>query len=317
MEAEFFGEKTITVEAGQTILEASLNAGIPHFHACGGKAKCSTCRILILEGEQHLSKPNQLEEKIRALVKLPATVRLACQVTVETGSVKVDRMIKDWSEASAFLKLDEHRPGHFELRPLGEEKQLVLFFLDIRNFTPFVEKHLPFDVIYLIRKLFDIFYAAIVNKQGQVIETTGDEMYAVFGQATSLKKAADSAIAAGFDILEQLRSLNNAYAQILSPGFEVGIGLHSGKVIIGEINLGGYIKKNVMGLAVNIAARIQQSTKQLNNSFIVSGEIIRQSTYNGISEEREVMLAGIGNPIHVHLIGKPYEDRHSGNERPV
>ncbi len=56
MEVEFLGEKTIIVEQGQSLLKASLNAGIPHFHACGGKAKCSTCRVLVLEGDQHLSR---------------------------------------------------------------------------------------------------------------------------------------------------------------------------------------------------------------------------------------------------------------------
>lgn len=307
MKIEFLGEKTIPIDKDQTILDASLQAGIPHFHACGGKGKCTTCRIIVLEGEENLSKPNKKEAKLMNAIKLATSIRLACQTRVEKEPVKVERIIKDESDICQYLEDDGQYPNKIKLKPLGEEKYLVLFFLDIRDFTPFVETYLPFDVIYITRKLFDIFYKVITQHHGQIIETAGDELYAVFGRESSIKEAADAAISAGHAILDELDILNKAYVHIYLPKeFEVGIGIHSGKVIVGEFNLGHQLKTSVMGLAVNIASRIQNSTKDLNNSFIASDEVIRHSSFKGSSESREINLKGVSTRYKLHLLGKPY-----------
>src|SRR5687768_16341913 len=95
MQLIFEGEKTIDITNGESILDASLKAGIPHFHACGGKGKCSTCRILILEGAENLAPVNKIESFLRSRIPFPEKVRLACQTMVEKGAVKVERIIKD------------------------------------------------------------------------------------------------------------------------------------------------------------------------------------------------------------------------------
>ena len=77
-QVEFNGEKVISVGKGQTILDASLAAGIPHYHACGGKAQCTTCRIMVLEGEQQLSSLTTYGRTVKAVRKLPDNVRLSC-----------------------------------------------------------------------------------------------------------------------------------------------------------------------------------------------------------------------------------------------
>src|SRR5258708_10228884 len=105
MEVEFLGEKTIDVEPGQSLLNASLSAGIPHFHACGGKAKCSTCRVLVLEGDQHLNKPNFAEILLKSKIGLPDAVRLACQTHV-SGPVKVDLFLQHESEIQPLVQVN-------------------------------------------------------------------------------------------------------------------------------------------------------------------------------------------------------------------
>ena len=184
----------------------------------------------------------------------------------------------------------------------------MLFFLDIRDFTPFVETYLPFDVIYLTRKLFDIFYKAIIRFNGQIIETAGDEVYAIFGLRTSINDAADEAISAGRAILEELDNLNEKYLRVyFAKEFEIGIGIHAGKVIVGEFNFGSERRTNVMGLAVNIASRIQDSTKELNNSFVVSEDVMRLSSSKETFEIREINLRGVTSAYKLHLLGRPYK----------
>ena len=82
---EFIGDRSLKIEEGQSILEASLAAGIPHYHACGGNAQCSTCRVLVERGAEHLTPFNQKESALRARIPMPSNVRLACQTFV-TGS---------------------------------------------------------------------------------------------------------------------------------------------------------------------------------------------------------------------------------------
>src|SRR5260221_578489 len=303
---EFFGEKIVPIASGQSILRASLGAGIPHFHACGGNAKCSTCRVMVLEGGEFLSEQNRAETKLKDKIGLPAAVRLACQTHVLGGFVKVERMLKDHADLPDVVLLDEKRPGKFKLKPLGQEKHLVLFFLDIRNFTTFVETHPPFDVVYAMRKIFGTFFDVLSKHDGDVLETAGDEIYAIFGMNTHLKAAADSGIAASLEILVALDELNNTYHNILQNKMEVGIGLHSGSVVLGKISVGGKPKLSTVGLAINVASRIQQHTKKLNNSILVSEDVIRQSSMKPKTEGTKLKLDGVSSPVSVYALGKPY-----------
>ena len=308
MQVEFVGERSITVNKEQTLLDASLQAGIPHFHACGGKGKCTTCRIMILEGEENLSRPNKKEAKLRDSIKMKSSIRLACQTRVLREPVVVERIIKDEAEISQYIQLNKKELKAIKLKPLGEEKYLVLFFLDIRNFTPFVESYLPFDVMYITRKLYEIFHKVIHKYNGKIIETAGDGLYAVFGFETSIKKAADDGISAGLAIIDELDRLNKTYLNVyFFKEFEVGIGIHSGKVIIGQLNLEGRLKTTVMGLAVNIASRIQNATKDLNNSFVASEEVVRHSSLKVSSQYSQINLKGVTSNYNVHLLGRQYK----------
>ena len=85
--------------------------------------------------------------------------------------------------------------------------------------------------------------------------------------------------------------------------------IHSGKVIVGRFNLGDHNKTNVMGLAVNIASRLQNSTKHLNNNFVASAELMSHSKYSSSNNKAKLNLKGISNSFAVHLLGRPYQSR--------
>ena len=139
----------ITIAEDQTILEASLSNNIMHYNACGGKAKCSTCRVLVVDGEESLTQPNKRERSLAEKNNFPTNVRLACQTKVTGNHAKIKRIIMD--EFDADLYTSENCNGGSKV--VGEEREMVLFFLDIRNFTPFIESHLTFDVVHVIRRL--------------------------------------------------------------------------------------------------------------------------------------------------------------------
>ena len=191
---------------------------------------------------------------------------------------------------------------------LGEEKELALLFLDIRNFTTFMESRSPYDVIYVIRKLFSFFNESIEEAGGKIVETAGDSIYAVFGLDYNIADAVKASAEAAKAIFQDLQVFNSSYAKAYyNIDFEIGIGIHSGKVVVGHHDLGNLNQLTVMGLPVNIAARLQSMTKKLNNNYIIS-----EAAYSFLDrlgkpcEKRRIKLKGVTGYIDVRLVGTAY-----------
>jgi adenylate cyclase len=300
---EFVNEKQFYVLKNQSILQASLAAGIPHFHACGGKAKCSTCRVLVLEGGKSLTKPNQKEKVLKNKMQLSQQVRLACQTHITGGPVKMKRIIQDETDIDLYVD----KKGTKSTQKMGEEAELILCFLDIRNFTRFVETHLPFDVIHIIRKLFAVFQNHIESNSGKIIETAGDGLYAVFGSGTDNEKHAERAMAAAYSIFSELEKMNRDYfVNHFNQRIDVGIGMHVGKVISGSIRRGDTEHTIVMGYPVNVASRLQNATKTLNNNFIVSAAFYHLLQQPPMAPFRSIRAQGISKTLRVFLMGRAY-----------
>jgi adenylate cyclase len=188
------------------------------------------------------------------------------------------------------------------------EKEMALFFLDIRNFTPLVEKHQASDVIHIVKKLFSTFQNIIRIHHGQIIETSGDGFYAAFGFDRAVTEAVNSAVQAGMAILETLENLNTqSFEKNLHQRIDVGIGVHVGKVATGNLHLGSKNHFVVMGYPVNVASRLQTATKELNNNFIVSSAVFKMLK-NVVPGRKAVNvdLKGVKGTTELHLIGKPY-----------
>ena len=302
---EFINDRSVLVKEDQTILEASLAAGIPHYHACGGKGKCTTCRVLVNKGEEFLSPYSERELALRTMAPVPPNLRLACQTYVKGKSVHLHRMIRDETDLDIYIR----KGTVADLQNAGDEQNLVLFFLDIRNFTPFMESYLPFDVIHVMRRLFSIFKTSIETYNGKIIETEGDGFYAVFGFDEELELASNNAYQAGLTILEELEKFNEQYLEKhFFHSFEVGIGLHAGRVIVGDIGIGVNNNLTAMGMPVNIASRIQAATRVLNNSFLISDDVFKNIYQAEETRQINISLKGVKSSITVHLCGKPYKD---------
>ncbi|MBC8172760.1 MAG: adenylate/guanylate cyclase domain-containing protein, partial [Chitinophagales bacterium] len=269
---EFNSDKHIQVEEGQSLLDASLAAGIPHFHICGGNARCSTCRVLVLARKESLTIPNEKENLLKDQMHFPANVRLACQTYIKGNGVRLTRIIRDESDIDLYVGA----PAAAFTENIGIEKEVITCFIDIRDFTDYVATHLPFDIIHIIRKLFNSFHATIERNNGKIIETMGDGLYAVFGLDPDISQSADAVVRSGYDILKNLEQLNNHYfSKNFDQRIEIGIGIHAGTVVAGNIRLGNEKHLLVMGYPVNVAARLQNATKELNNNFIISSEALK------------------------------------------
>jgi adenylate cyclase len=121
----------IDAAPAETILSASLRAGVPHMHACGGHARCSTCRVLILGGRDALSPRNEAEAAIAERLGFPAGIRLACQTPLSADTV-VRRIALDHDDQEWIVaELDDARGT----KPVaaGCEERAAILFADLRE----------------------------------------------------------------------------------------------------------------------------------------------------------------------------------------
>lgn len=260
-------EKTVTTEAGTTILKTSLANGIPHMHVCGGHARCSTCRVIILEGAENLSPPNEKEIALATKKKFPPGVRLACQTQV-LGDVKLRRLVMDDTDAN--LVIGSTGQG-------GREDQLAILFSDVRDFTPFSERQLPYDIIHILNRYFKEMGQAILDNNGFIDKFMGDGMMAIFGLQgePNAQKCANAARAA-LSMTDKLTEVNQYLEKHFNEQFKIGIGLHFSSVIVGEVGHPQHHGFTALGDGVNIASRIESTTKRAKATILASETFIKE-----------------------------------------
>ena len=284
-------EKTIEAGTDETILQISLRAAIPHAHACGGNARCSTCRVLILEGVEHCAPRNEKEEPLDERLHFGPEIRLACQTTV-TGDVKIRRLVLDDEDVQLVSQFSAGKAP----TSVGEEMNLAILFADIRGFTPFAERLLPYDVVHVLNRYYYEVGQAITRFGGHIDNYMGDGLLALFGMDQA-NGAALQAVKAGLGMIEAVEHLKPYVKAIYGRSFNIGIGIHYGEVIVGAVGAHQMKRVTAIGDAVNLASRIESATKQAGAKLLVS-----EATYAEIKD-----AALIDRTIRAALPGKSGE----------
>jgi adenylate cyclase len=202
--------------------------------------------------------------------------------------------------------------NYFLLNPIpavpDKEQELAILFLDIRNFTGLMESQPGQTVIQVVRRLFTAFGQIVKKFEGRVVEIAGDSLYVVFGLQTELKASVNNAYQAARVMFQTVTLFNEAYTEPYYGGpLEIGMGLHTGKVFVGEFGLGNAPQLSIMGLPVNIASRLQAKTRELDNDLIISEDAYQLLADNQVTARQQtVQLQGISREQLVRLAGKPY-----------
>ena len=165
----------IHVASDETLLEAALRTGVAFAHACGGRAKCSTCRIWVLDGLNTCPTRTALESSMAERLGLTDEVRLACQLKPE-GNLRIRRLVLDETDLMMCSQLDRAVAA----RP-GQAKNVTIFFSDIVDFTSLAERLSAYDVMYLLNRYF-VQVGDIIEQNGGFIDKfLGDGLMAIFG----------------------------------------------------------------------------------------------------------------------------------------
>jgi class 3 adenylate cyclase/nitrite reductase/ring-hydroxylating ferredoxin subunit len=261
--------KTIAARPTDTILAAALEAGVPHAHACGGTARCSTCRVWVLEGLESCSPRTPREQALAEALHFDAQLRLACQTRV-SGDVKIRRLVLDEEDIEVTSLLGGSRLGR-----CGEAKNVVVLFCDIRGFTTFSESLSPYDVMFVLNRFFHQAGEAVERNGGYVDNFIGDALMALFG-IDGDEKAPLRSVAAALQVLDAMDRLKPYLEAMYGQGFDIGIGLHYGEAVIGSVGTARNEKLTAIGDTVNVASRIEAANKEAGTRLLISEELFEK-----------------------------------------
>ncbi|MEX0349018.1 MAG: adenylate/guanylate cyclase domain-containing protein [Paracoccaceae bacterium] len=274
----------ITSERGLTLLEMSKANSIPHTALCGGKGRCTTCRVVIEDGADLLHPPNEAEERSLRAVGASPNTRLACQIRPNTP-LTVYRV---------FRPQGGRNRAHASQ---GQERQLAILFLDMRGFTARTAGQLPYDVVFFLNRFFDAIVPAITGAGGTVDKYLGDGLLAVF-DAPSPTESARAGLLAAEGVGAALEAFNKTLTEHHDRPVHIGMVLHLGNVVLGEIGAADSAPRTIIGDAVNVASRLERECKELEVELIVSNPVLMAAGLASAETElHSFRLRGVSEPL--------------------
>jgi adenylate cyclase len=302
--------RSVAVPRGFTVLEASRLLGVPHASICGGRGRCTTCRVRVSAPLESLPAPGP--DELRALRRVGAGpgVRLACQLR-PLGALAVEPLLDAGLPVRELLRFRSPQT-------LGAERAVAVLFADLRDFTRLTEHRLPFDVVYLLNRYFRAMGEAVEAAGGRVDKFIGDGAMALFGaedawSATNrpvedLSDACRRGLDAARRMSLALEALNRGgVAAELGEPLRIGIGLHAGPAILGEMGHGHALGATAIGDTVNTASRLEAACKELGCELVVSAAVLAAAGAGEPGEAHELAVRGRSVPLQVRAVVRAAE----------
>jgi adenylate cyclase len=288
--------RKVVIQPGTSVLEASRLGGIPHASVCGGRGRCSTCRVRILASDGPLPEPGPAEHRVLDRVAAGPGIRLACQLRPRANLSVLPMLPPSASPRDAHA-----RPGHLQ----GHEEEIAILFADMRAFTRMAERRLPYDVVFLLNRYFRAMGTAVEQAGGHLDKFIGDGVMALFGIGVNPEEGCRLALEAARRMAVNLEEINHVLAQELREPLRIGIGIHVGLAIVGEMGYGRATSMTAIGDAVNIASRLQELTKEFRCQLVVSASVAELAGLELADAGRhEIAVRGRSEPLSVLAIGE-------------
>lgn len=294
IEIRYESGEVVRVPKGSSVLEASRIGGVPHHAVCGGRGRCSTCRVRVTAGIEALPEPGALERATLRRIHAEPDIRLACQLRPTHGLTVLP-----------LLAADRERSLPLGLRPTtpGREQEIAVLFCDIRSFTALADHRLPYDIVFLLNRYFAIVGRAVEQSGGRLDKFIGDGAMALFGLQTTTAEACRQALAASAAILAELDRLSEELSGEIPSPLRVAIGIHAGPAIVGAMGYGGVMNVTAIGDTVNVASRLEAAAKEFDAAIVVSDHVAEMSGLDlSHYEVREIAIRGSTRPVHVRVV---------------
>jgi adenylate cyclase len=256
-----YPERTVRVPRGWSVLEASRSFHLPHASMCGGRARCSTCRVRVTAGDDRCPPARRDEQTTLRRIDAPEDVRLACQLR-PTGDISVVPLVQT------------ERPIY---RPSGHrrsaERIVVVMFCDFINRDELARDQLPQDLLYLLTLYGDAIANAIRGADGMLSSIGPDGICALFGIEREPATAARRALQAAAAIERVISDLDGRLAREGNPTLKITVAIHVGPAVVGEIGATDPPTLMAVGEAVEVANALRKAAAADGTMFAVSEQI--------------------------------------------
>jgi adenylate cyclase len=183
----------------------------------------------------------------------------------------------------------------------GIEVTVSIMFVDVCGFTSFAERAQATEVVAALNALFEVIVPIVAHHGGHVDKFMGDGLLAIFGAPEGYADHADRAVAAGLEIV---RAVNHGDGPL-----RVGVGINTGRVVAGSIGGAGRLNFSVVGDAVNVSARVESATRDLDEDLLVTRETCDALTRPlPVQSRGTVPLKGKTEPVEVLAYALAAED---------
>ena len=270
IQVQYTDGTNINVSRGSSLLEASHKAGRYHESVCGGRGRCTTCRVRVTSSLGELPKPNKIEQSVINRLNFDQSLRLACQLRPETD-IEINPLIKLVNHDKQNLRFSNQE------NLSGIEKETVIMFCDLRGFTRLSDGKMPFDVVFILNKYFKLVTDAVEENKGRIDKFIGDGVMAIFDKDTTISKNCKNALKGAAMITTYLNELNDELSTDDIEPLRLGIGIHSGNAIIGKMGYGEASTDTAIGDTVNVASRLEQLTKDYSCQLMFSSTVAEKA----------------------------------------
>jgi adenylate cyclase len=279
---------------GATVLEALRENGIPHASVCGGRARCTTCRILVTKGLDRLPEAAGLEAIALARIGATPGMRLACQIRPTADISVMPLLAADAGAAEGMVR------GGLE----GREGLITVLFVDLRGSTPLGESKMPYDLLYILNQLFHEMIKALDATDGHYAQFTGDGLMALYGlNAKDPATGAADALRGAREMLARMDQLNSRLRGDLLQPLRIGIGIHFGEAIVGAMGPPGSQIISAIGETANACSRLEGLTKQYDCRVIVSRRAAETAGLDVRSHElHRASVKGLAQPVEFYAL---------------
>ncbi|HEY5899866.1 MAG TPA: adenylate/guanylate cyclase domain-containing protein [Burkholderiales bacterium] len=246
---------------GATVLETLHDHGIPHASVCGGRGRCTTCRVQVTRGQETLHPPGELEARALARIGALPGMRLACQLRPVADCHVTPLLAAEAGAADGFVR------GGLE----GSERLITVMFVDLRGSTTLGEAKLPYDVLFILNRFFHQMKESLEATRGHYSQFTGDGLMALYGlHAEDPASGPADALRGAREMLARLEQLNRQLKDELPQPLQIGIGIHYSEAIVGAMGPPRSQIITAIGDTVNTTARLESLTKDYACPLILS-----------------------------------------------
>ena len=286
--------RMVRVARGVSILDASRLHGVKHAAVCGGRGRCSTCRVRLLGHNASLPPPSAHERALLESIGAdPVQVRLACQLRPGCD-VTVVPLIPPELAGEFVAGRHPHTPG--------EERFVAAMFIDLRGSTALAQRRSPFDSVFLLGRFVTAVTQAVVESGGRPVQFLGDGVLALFGLDCAPAAACRQALGTIATLTLRLDPVRDLFRQEAQHELRYGVGLHCGRAIVGEIGFGRHVAFTALGETINTAHRLQELARDRNAEAAVSAQVYAAAGIAAPGMEK-ALVRGHAAVMEVGVIG--------------